>query len=342
MTALVATAPGPLSTVQDSGRWGHLRSGVSPAGAMDMIALAAANLIVGNPPGEAAIEFTLVGGEFELDGPSARLAVAGDAEVTLAGAPIGPWRSFVLRHGERLRIGALRRGARGYLAVAGGLATPLQMGSRSTHARSGLGGGPLRAGDSIPLARQAAAEGAETALDPAALPYLPLPVRVVLGPQEDRFTAAGIAAFLGGEYVVTPDADRMGYRLDGPPIAATRGHNIVSDGIANGQIQIPGAGSPLVLLADRGTTGGYPKIAGIVTADLGRFAQTPPGRPLRFAAVDVDQARQLAIAWRTALDGLAARVVPVTGPLPTSEALLAANLAGGAVNALDTDTWSHS
>jgi allophanate hydrolase subunit 2 len=134
----------------------------------------------------------------------------------------------------------------------------------------------------------------------------------------------------------------MGYRLDGPPIAATRGHNIVSDGIANGQIQIPGAGSPLVLLADRGTTGGYPKIAGIVTADLGRFAQTPPGRPLRFAAVDVDQARQLAIAWRTALDGLAARVVPVTGPLPTSEALLAANLAGGAVNALDTDTWSHS
>ena len=333
MTALVATAPGPLSTVQDSGRWGHLRSGVSPAGAMDMIALAAANLIVGNPPGEAAIEFTLVGGEFELDGPSARLAVAGDAEVTLAGAPIGPWRSFVLRHGERLRIGALRRGARGYLAVAGGLATPLQMGSRSTHARSGLGGGPLRAGDSIPLARQAAAEGAETALDPAALPYLPLPVRVVLGPQEDRFTAAGIAAFLGGEYVVTPDADRMGYRLDGPEIEHRDGFNTISDTVLTGSIQVPGTRKPIVLMADRQTTGGYPRIATAATASLPTLAQLKPGDRLRFAAVDVAEARALLADQIARMASLGTALRPVAGDMRalTSERLLSQNLIDGVV-----------
>jgi biotin-dependent carboxylase-like uncharacterized protein len=333
MTALVATAPGPLSTVQDAGRWGHLRSGVSPAGAMDMIALAAANLLAGNPPGEAAIEFTLVGGEFELDGASARLAVVGDADVTLAGSAIGPWRSFVLRQGERVRIGALRHGARGYVAVAGGLATPLQMGSRSTHARSGLGGGPLRAGDRIPLARPAATEGAETALDPAALPYLPLPIRVVLGPQDDRFTPAGIAAFLGGEYTVTREADRMGYRLEGPEIEHRDGFNTISDAVLTGSIQVPGTRKPIVLMADRQTTGGYPRIATAATASLPTLAQLTPGDRLRFLAVDVDTARALLADQMARMAALGQALRPVAGDARalTSEWLLSRNLIGGVV-----------
>jgi biotin-dependent carboxylase-like uncharacterized protein len=333
MSALVVLAPGPLSTVQDQGRWGHLRSGVSPAGAMDMIGLSAANLLVGNPPGEAAIEFTLAGDALELDGDSARLAVAGDAPVTLGGSPMAPWRSFVMRRGEVLRIGALRHGARGYVAVAGGIATPRQLGSRATHARSGLGGGRLSAGDRLPLARAAAPEGREVALDPAALPYLRGPIQVVLGPQDDRFTAAGIAAFLGGEYGVTSEADRMGYRLDGPEIEHLDGFNTISDAIVTGSIQVPGTRKPIILMADRQTTGGYPKIATAATVSLPTLAQAKPGDRLRFAPVTVDEARRLLAGQMAGMSALAGALRPVGGDprLLTSEDLLGMNLIDGVV-----------
>lgn len=333
MSALVVAAPGPLSTIQDSGRWGHLRNGVPPAGAMDMIGLAAANLLVGNPPGEAAIEFTLAGDTIDLDADSARLAVFGDVPVTIAGNPVAPWRSFVLRRGERLRIGSLRRGARGYLAVAGGFATPRELGSRATHARSGLGGGPLRSGDRIALARPAAQEGREVALDPAALPYLPDPIRVVLGPQDDRFTAAGIATFLGGVYSVTAEADRMGYRLDGPEIEHRDGFNTISDTVLTGSIQVPGTRKPIILMADRQTTGGYPKIATTTTASLPTLAQLKPGDRMRFVAVDLAEARALLASQVAAMTRLAGSLHPVVSDPRdlSSEELLAHNLIGGVV-----------
>ncbi|MBM3525153.1 MAG: biotin-dependent carboxyltransferase family protein, partial [Alphaproteobacteria bacterium] len=277
MSALTVTAAGPLSTIQDGGRWGHLRSGVTPAGAMDMIALVAANVMLGNPPTEAAIEFTLAGDSYELDAEGARIAVAGDAAITLNDAPIAGWRSLALKRGDRLRVGALRSGARGYLAIAGGTAIPPQVGSRSVHARSRLGGMPLRTGDRIPLARATASAGADVGLDPTALPYLPAPIRVVLGPQDDRFTAAGIATFLGGEFGVTAEADRMGYRLDGPEIEHRDGFNTISDATLTGSIQVPGTRRPIVLMADRQTTGGYPKIATTATASLPTLAQLKPG-----------------------------------------------------------------
>jgi biotin-dependent carboxylase-like uncharacterized protein len=335
MSALIVATPGPLSTIQDGGRWGHLRSGVSPAGAMDMIGLAAANLLVGNPPGEAAIEFTLAGDALELDGDSARLAVFGDAPLTLDGAALAPWRSFVLRRGERLRIGALRAGARGYVAVAGGLATPSQLGSRSTHARSGLGGGRLGIGDRIPLARPAAPDGREVALDPAALPYLRGPIRVVLGPQEDRFTAAGIATFLDGEYGVTSEADRMGYRLDGPEIEHRDGFNTISDAIVTGSIQVPGTRKPIILMADRQTTGGYPKIATAATASIPTLAQLGPGGRLRFAAVSAAEARALLSDQMSRMTRLAGALRPAIGDPRemSSEDLLAHNLIDGVFGA---------
>ena len=333
MSALVVVSPGPLSTLQDSGRWGHLRNGVTPAGAMDMIALAAANLLVGNPPGEAAIEFTLAGDTLELDAEGARVAIAGDVALTVAGVAASSWRSFALRRGERIQVGALRRGARGYLAVAGGFATPLELGSRSTHVRSGLGGGPLRAGDRLPIARDKAPAGADVAIDPAALPYLDGAIRVVLGPQDDRFTAEGIATFLSGEYALTAEADRMGYRLDGPEIEHRDGFNTISDTILTGSIQVPGTRKPIVLMADRQTTGGYPKIATTATASLPSLAQMKPGDRLRFAAVGVVEARALLARQVEAMRALPAALRPVLRDASTltSEALLAANLIDGVV-----------
>jgi biotin-dependent carboxylase-like uncharacterized protein len=333
MSALVVVSPGPLSTLQDSGRWGHLRNGVTPAGAMDMIALAAANLLVGNPPGEAAIEFTLAGDTLELDAEGARVAIAGDVALTVAGVAASSWRSFALRRGERIQVGARRRGARGYLAVAGGFATPLELGSRSTHVRSGLGGGPLRAGDRLPIARDKAPAGADVAIDPAALPYLDGAIRVVLGPQDDRFTAEGIATFLSGEYALTAEADRMGYRLDGPEIEHRDGFNTISDTILTGSIQVPGTRKPIVLMADRQTTGGYPKIATTATASLPSLAQMKPGDRLRFAAVGVAEARALLARQVEAMRALPAALRPVLRDASTltSEALLAANLIDGVV-----------
>jgi len=333
MSALVVVSPGPLSTLQDSGRWGHLRNGVTPAGAMDMIALAAANLLVGNPPGEAAIEFTLAGDTLELDAEGARVAIAGDVALTVAGVAASSWRSFALRRGERIQVGALRRGARGYLAVAGGFATPLELGSRSTHVRSGLGGGPLRAGDRLPIARDKAPAGADVAIDPAALPYLDGAIRVVLGPQDDRFTAEGIATFLSGEYALTAEADRMGYRLDGPEIEHRDGFNTISDTILTGSIQVPGTRKPIVLMADRQTTGGYPKIATTATASLPSLAQMKPGDRLRFTAVGVAEARALLARQVEAMRALPAALRPVLRDASTltSEALLAANLIDGVV-----------
>jgi 5-oxoprolinase (ATP-hydrolysing) subunit C len=337
VSALVVAAAGPFSTLQDAGRWGHLRNGVTPAGAMDPIALAAANLLVGNDPSEAAIEFTLVGDTFELDADEARLAIAGEAAITLSGVAVAPWRSFTMRRGERLQIGALKRGARGYVAVAGGFATPLQLGSRSTHVRSGLGGGVLKAGDRLALARTASASGNDVALDPADLPYLVGTIRVVLGPQDDRFTAAGIATFLSGEYTITAEADRMGYRLDGPEIEHRDGFNTISDAILTGSIQIPGTRKPIVLMADRQTTGGYPKIATTTTASLPTLAQMKPGDRLRFEAVDVATARDLLRAQVEAMRGLPAKLRPVLrDPRQlSSEILLANNLIAGVVGPHD-------
>jgi 5-oxoprolinase (ATP-hydrolysing) subunit C len=335
--SLFVEACGPATSVQDTGRVGVLRFGMSSAGAMDRFALAAANALVGAAPGQAAVEIGPLPTRLVAKDAPVRLALFGAArEASAGGRKLGPARNFVLAPGETLNLGAARGGLYTYLAIAGGIVGKPAFGSLSVHARAGLGSPiprPLRAGDSLPVATDPGGEDTHLALAPAETG----PIRVVLGPQDGYFSAKQIDAFLDAEWRVGLASDRMGYRLDGPKIEAARGHNIVSDGIANGAIQIPGGGQPLVLLADRGTTGGYPKIACIATADLGRFAQTPPGTTLRFSAIDVDRAQSLARDFEATIEGLRARVV--VGGGMTSEALLAANVAGRAVNALDGDTW---
>jgi biotin-dependent carboxylase-like uncharacterized protein len=338
MTALLVRAAGPMTSLQDAGRYGHQRFGVSPSGAMDRLALAAANALVGNAPGAAGIEFMLLGGSFAVEDGTVRIAVAGaPCGLTLDGEPAPPGISLQVRAGQTLTVGSAQEGVYAYLAVAGGFALPPELGSLSLHRRAGIGGidgRPLQAGDRLPLTLDAPPAGPELVLDPA--PIDPAAeVRVVLGPQDDLFTAAGIETFLSSAYAVTQEADRMGYRLAGPKIEHASGYNIVSDGIVSGSVQVPGSGEPICMMADRQTTGGYPKIATVISADLRVLAQRRPGDAVRFRAVTMAEAQELARERARALASLAAKARPARAAAFTSEELLAQNLAGAAVDALE-------
>ncbi len=334
---LLVVRGGLFSTLQDFGRFGYQRFGISASGAMDTVAMRIANALVGNAPGTAVVEMTMLGLAATVEAGGCRVAVAGaDLAVAINGRPAEAWRSYDLSRGDRLEIGAARAGMRGYLAVAGGFAIAPTLGSLSTHSRSaigGLDGRALQAGDRLPLAG-AAASGLLLMLEPADRPRTDGPIRVVLGPQQDAFTPAGIETFLGSAYRVTAKADRMGCQLEGPKIEHAAGFNIVSDGIMNGSIQVPGQGMPIVLLADRQSTGGYPKIATVIGPDLHRLGQRRPGDEVRFACVTIEEAEAIAAAHRAAMQGIPATLRPVAEvPALTSERLLSANLVSGVVSA---------
>lgn len=341
MSALVVRAAGPLSTLQDRGRFGYQRFGVSPAGAFDPLYLAAANALVGNPPDTAAVEFTLAGDSLQVEADSVRLAVAGDFAVAIDGKPAAAWRSHRLLRGQTIAIGPAARGARGYLAVERGFAVAPVLGSVSTHVRTrmgGLDGGPLKAGDALPLALPQAPDRPERRLDPGALPRRDGTIRVVPGPQDDHFSDAGRATFFASEYVVTAEADRMGIRLSGPQVEHARGYNIVSDGIVTGAVQVPGSGLPIVLLVDRQTAGGYPKIAVAIAPDIAAMAQLRPGDRLRFRAIGADEAVREHRAFHDAIAGLPGLLRPIVDPAALdSGALLALNLIGGVVDGTAPD-----
>lgn len=312
MSALILRQAGPSSTLQDRGRFGSQRFGISPAGAADPLLLAIANTLAGNAADTAGIECTLMGDTYEVAAESARVAVAGEIALRIDGEPAEPWTSHTLRRGQVLKmVGPVKRGLRFYLAVEGGFAVEPVLGSRSTHARTGIGGfegRKLKAGDALPLARPVASPGGERRFDPALLPPVPERLRVVLGPQEDYFTPAGIATFLTSDYTVARDADRMGCRLEGPAIEHAKGHNIISDGMPLGGIQVPGNGQPIVLMRDRQTTGGYPKIACVIGPDLAALAQKRPGETVRFAAVAGEEAARIARESARSTAALLARI----------------------------------
>lgn len=314
MSALRVVQAGPYSTVQDAGRFGAQRFGISPAGAADPALLAIANALAGNPVNAAAIESTLMGDAYEVMAASARIAIAGDVTVKIDGEAAAPWRSYHLARGQKLRVGACRSRLRFYVAVEGGIAIAPVLASRSTHVRTGIGGVEgrrLKAGDLLPLAQDAAPARGDLSFDPAKLPAAPERLRVVLGPQDDYFTAEGIATFLGNDYMVARDADRMGCRLEGPAIQHAKGHNIISDGIPLGGIQVPGNGLPIVLMRDRQTTGGYPKIACMIGPDVAHLAQKRPGEAVRFAALSPAEAQIAVSAEAARLAELLAGTRPV-------------------------------
>lgn len=313
--------PGLFTTVQDLGRTGHQRQGVPVSGAMDDIALRVANLLVGNAPGAAALELTLVGPTLAFE-RGALVALGGaDLGARVDGLALPPWRPAWVPAGGELAFGPARSGCRACLAVAGGINVPPVMGSRSTFVRGGFGGHEgraLRRGDRIslgtvtPLAERIAAGfvrdparaacagwAAGRALRP---PYGPAPVvRVVPGRHAGALTERSAARFAGDAFVVSPQSDRMGYRLDGPTLELTRPLELLSEAVSFGTVQLPPAGSPIVLMADRQTTGGYPRIGEVATVDLPLLAQLRPGDSLRFQPVSVAAAQALYLARERAI-----------------------------------------
>jgi biotin-dependent carboxylase-like uncharacterized protein len=297
--------PGPLTTVQDGGRPGQLRSGIPPSGPVDADAFVIANRLVGNADGDAALECTLMGPRFEVSAPCAIAVTGALMPVTVNRSEAPAWTTVTLAAGDVVRIAAARAGVRAYVAFAGGIEVPRVLGSRATYVRGRLGGlegRALRRGDVLMLGPSRPSVSRRT-VDPRAIPDLDSEpeVRVVLGPQADRFTEAGRAAFLGDPYEMLPQSDRMGARLRGARIEHARGHDIISDGIPAGGIQVPGDGQPIVLLVDRQTTGGYTKLATVCSVDIGRVGQVRPGQRISFRAIEVVDAHRLLREHRVAL-----------------------------------------
>lgn len=298
---------GPLTTVQDLGRTGHLRYGIPPSGPVDRESFLLANRLVGNDGTAAGLECTYMGPRFQVDRPCAIAVTGAAAPVTVNGEPAPRWTTIVLRAGDTVRVGAPRAGVLSYIAFSGGLDVPVVLGSRSTYGRGRLGGlegRALRQGDILNVLGGPPPVARALATPPSVGGEEETIVRVVLGPQADRFTDEGIRTFLGSAYEMTQQSDRMGARLRGPRITHTRGHDIVSDGIALGSIQVPGDGQPIVLLVDRQSTGGYTKVATVCSFDIGRIGQVKPGRSLRFRAVTVDEAQRLLRESHAVLDAL--------------------------------------
>ncbi len=293
MTALQILRAGPLCTLQDAGRGGWMRYGVTPAGPMDWIAHATANLLAGNAAGAAALEIGPLGIEVTAQDGPLRLALAAPGFVVRRGGRVLPTRmALTLRSGERLLVTPGPWGLWAYLTLAGGFDVAPVMGSLSTHLRSGIGpygGRAIRDGQVLSAAAPANPDAPDLAVIEAAGPQAGR-IRFVPGPQDDCFTQAAYDIFCAGSYRVSPNSDRMGYRLTGAVLTHARGHDIVSDGIAMGAIQVPGDGQPIVLMADRQPTGGYPKIGTVIRADLPSLAQTRPGQSVRFDAVTLGQA----------------------------------------------------
>ena len=339
MSKLVISAIGPSSSVQDGGRFGAQRYGLTPSGAMDRLGLAAANCLVGNPLFTAGIEIGPFGAAFTAREGAVRVALAGASRnPDVAGRAVAPDTSVTLAEGETLKLGFARGGSFSYLAIEGGIPGEPMFGSMAVNARAGLGSPyprPLQAGDELQVATASGA--AERRIDLP--PSLKTPIRVVMGPQDDEFADEQKSLFLDSEWKISATSDRMGYRLEGPVIKHLHGHNIVSDGTVNGSIQVPGNGAPIVLVPDRGTSGGYPKIATVISADLGRFTQISAGTGFHFVAVSMDEAQAEARKFAELLRTLPDRLHSIQNFDLNIEALQDANVAGAAVSAVDARTW---
>ena len=289
-------SPGLMSTIQDLGRFGYQRFGISTSGASDRDALRLGNLLLGNDVGAAAVEITF-GGFAAVFTAATAFAISGaDLGPTLNGTPIAIGTIYVAAPNDRIAMAAPVAGFRSYLHLSGGVVCNQVLGSAATYQPAtigGIDGRSLIEGDELETGDPTLAVSAGASLDfPTTQPaQIPQPVRVVLGPQDDHFTQAGISAFLGEVFTVTDRSNRQGVRLDGPEIEAENdGYDIVSDAVVTGSIQIPGDRKPIILMSDRQTTGGYPKIAVVATVDLPHIAQAAPGTQIQFVAISREEA----------------------------------------------------
>ncbi|MGE5245075.1 MAG: biotin-dependent carboxyltransferase family protein [Betaproteobacteria bacterium] len=314
MSSIRILKPGMLTSVQDLGRWGFQARGVPVAGPMDPCSHRLANALAGNPRDAAALEVTLLGPEIEFS-DERTLAVAGaDFELSIDGRRAPMHGAVRIRGGERLRFGARRSGARAYLAVSGGIDVPMVLGSRATHlisAMGGVDGRPLRTGDRLPLGPAARpAPERPPSSPPWMIPSGHAQVRVLPGPQPEYFAADALDVLQSARYGVSARSDRMGFRLEGPRLThdPARGADIISDATPLGVLQVPASGLPILLMADRQTSGGYPKLATVITADISVAGQLGPGDTLQFVVCTPRQAMAALIAQERALMALEAAV----------------------------------
>lgn len=320
--------PGLLTTVQDQGRYGYQRFGVPVAGAMDVFALRAANLLVGNDENSACLEMTVLGPRIKFLADTWFAVTGGDLSPALDGEALPNWQTVRASEGSVLAFRGPQDGMRAYIAIAGGIDVPVVMGSRSTYTKAAIGGlegRALKPGDTLDSQHAAT----EIEFVQRSFPEnigeqvygVDNIIRVVSGPQREAFTQEGMETFLGSEYSVSMQSDRMGYRMEGPKIEHVSGPDIISDGTAFGSVQIPGDGQPIVLLADRGTTGGYTKIATVISSDIGKLSQTMPGQTVRFQSVTVDEAQAVLRQRESLLDSVRAQVAKRLGVVVDGEAI---------------------
>jgi len=300
MGVIEVQAPGLLTTVQDLGREGYGPMGVSPSGVADPVSLRIGNRLVGNAPGAAALEMTLLGGRFVFSENTVIVLAGSDFGSTVEGAPVPMWSPRKMKAGAVLRIGPTREGARCYLCMRGGIVVKDFLGSASTHVLSGLGGHEgraLKAGDVLQIGSADGTPFRERKLNPK-IPEILAPrkvLRVTQGPQYDWFPAAERKKFFEGTFRVTEEANRMGIRLEGAAITSEFAGEMISEGVSLGAVQITAGGAPIILFVEQQTTGGYPKIANVISADLHRVGQLRPRDEVRFELVEMETARRLLI-----------------------------------------------
>ncbi len=313
--------PGALSLLQDSGRYGWQRYVVVVGGAMDEWSHRCANALLGNEADEATLEITLMGPSLRFTQSQVIVLCGADMSARIGEQALPLNRALVVRAGAQLDFGKRVTGMRVYLGVRGGFAVPSVMGSRSTYVRAaigGLNGRALKKGDVLPVsdangptANERALLGDRDFVELQHSPVLPAPaaeqrqrVRMIAGQQWGLFTEAAQAAFAQAEFQVSPQSDRMGIRLKGPVLERRHAFEMISEGVAFGTVQVPPDGQPIVLMADRQTTGGYPKIACVASVDLPLLAQRWPGESVRFEMVSIEEAQRLYVARERALDQL--------------------------------------
>jgi antagonist of KipI len=309
MSALLVLKPGMLTTIQDRGRWGLQSRGVPVAGPMDPCAHRVANALVGNNPDAATLEVTLLGPDLVFEDERLAAVAGAEFDVTVDDRP-APWNAaFVVPAGARLQFRRRRQGVRAYLGVAGGIDVRPTLGSRATHvvsAMGGIDGRALKAGDRLPLGDRSTVRGAAPALETplVALPHGEARIRVLPGPQLEYFSADALDTLQSAPYVIAQNSDRMGFRLTGPRLAHSRGADIISDATPLGVLQVPASGQPILLMADRQTAGGYPKLATVITADMSAAGQLGPGDAIMFTVCTLREAMAALIVQERALMAL--------------------------------------
>jgi len=299
--------PGMLTTVQDRGRWGLQAQGVAVAGPMDPCSHRLANALVGNAAADATLEVTLVGPELEFEAERCIAITGAEFEATVDGRPIPMNAATLVPAGGQLRFGRRGAGTRAYLAVEGGIRVAPILGSRATHLTSGMGGfdgRALRSGDRLPISESTRSGKAFMSRPRASI--VPLPgrearLRILPGPQDEYFSKDSLDALQSAPYRISHTSDRMGYRLEGPRLTHSRGADIISDATPLGVLQVPASCQPILLMADRQTTGGYPKIATVISADISIAGQLGPGDTIQFAVCSLRDALAALIAQERAL-----------------------------------------